>query len=169
MFKRGQHWFYFVVLSVFFVSGMSVFGSTENKGTLNRFPDPVLIQAEKMSSVTGGKLCNYRVFSMMNGKFEPIRFQIDEMTEKGDLIFHHGKKTNSQESNGKLDPRDIVMFMAHDAGDQVAEEFFPKNASKSAEIKVIDPKDKSHAWVYLFYFENDPPPLCPLPDYFSYD
>lgn len=169
MFQRRLRGFIFIVWSVFLFNIPNVFAISCEKGTLNRFPDPVLIQAEKMPSVTGGSLQNYRIFASQNGNFEPIRFQIDEMTKKGDLIFHHGKKTNSKESNGKLDPRDIVLFMAHDAGDKVSETFWPKNTTKSAEIEVVDPRDKSRSWVYMFYFEKDPPPLCPLPDYFSYD
>ncbi len=169
MLKKRYICFFLILLFAFWFNGASVYAASSEKGTLDRFPDPVIIQAEKMDYVTGGKLENYRVYAKLNGKFEPIRFQIDEMTKKGDLIFHHGRITNVKKSNGQLDPRDLVLFMAHDTGDQVPEELWPKNISKNAEIKVIDPKAKTQSWVYLFYFKKDPPPLCPLPDYFTYD
>ena len=98
-----------------------------------------------------------------------VYYYFDEMTHEGDFIFPFGKRSNKKLSNGLLDPRDLLLFMAHDAGDKILEEFWPKRISKSREIEVIDPIDKSSAWVYLFYFEKDPPPLCPLPDYVSYD
>jgi len=140
------------------------------KGNLQRFPDPVTIQAERLpAALSGGVLENYRVYACHKGRFEPIRFQIDEMTEGGDFIFPYGKKSNKKLSNGIMDSRDLLLFMAHDAGDRVPETFWPKNATHATEIEVVDPIDKSRAWTYLFFFEKDPPPLCPLPDYTKYD
>ncbi len=139
------------------------------KGTLHRFPDPVLIQANAFPSLTQGTLGNYRLFACTGDKFAPIRFQIDEMTEAGDYIFPYGKKNNKKQSNNILDNQDVLLFMAHDAGDRVQETFWPENVSKGVEIEVMDPIDNTRSWVYFFFFEKNPPPLCSLPDYFNYD
>ena len=136
---------------------------------LNRFPDPVQIKGEAFPALTGGVLENYRVFAAQEGKFEPIRFQIDEMTEEGDFVFPHGKQSNKKLGNGILDPRDVVLFMAKDTGDRVTETFWPERAAKGVEIELIDPVDQSRSWVYVLFFETDPPPLSPLPGYIKYD
>jgi hypothetical protein len=139
------------------------------KGTERRLPDPVLIQGKSFPGITGGPLGNYRVSACQTGQFLPIRFQIDEMTEEGDFIFPYGKLSNIKESNGILDERDVLLFMAKDAGDRVSEAYWPENASKSLEIEIVDPVNNASSWVYLFLFDKNPPPLCPLPDYFSFD
>ena len=112
--------------------------SITTKANINRFPDPVIIQAKTFPDLTNGVLENYRVFACHEGSFEAIRFQIDEMTEKGDFIFPYGKVNNKKLSNGLMDPRDLLLFMAHDAGDKVPEESWPKEISKGQEIEVID-------------------------------
>jgi len=143
--------------------------SVITKANINRFPDPVIIQAKTFPDLTSGVLENYRVYACHEGTFEPIRFQIDEMTEEGDFIFPYGELSNKKMSNGILDPRDLVLFMAHDTGDKISEASWPKGIIKGQEIEVIDPIDQTRSWAYLFLFEKDPPPLCPLPDYINYD
>ena len=137
--------------------------------TEKRFPDPVLIKGNSLPAMTGGPLGNYRVYACQADQFLPIRFQIDEMTKEGDLIFPYGKLSNIKESNGSLDEGDILLFMAKDAGDRVSQAYWPENASKGLELEIIDPVNNASSWVYLFLFEKNPPPLCFLPDYFSYD
>jgi hypothetical protein len=142
---------------------------TLEKADLGRFADPVLIQAEAFPALAGGALDNYRVFAAPDGALQPIRFQIDEMTEEGDFVFPYGKQSNKKQSNGVLDPRDVVLFMAKDSGDRVSETLWPGRAAKGVEIELIDPVDQTRSWAYLFFFEEDPPPPCPLPDYLQYD
>ena len=139
------------------------------KAADRRFPDPVTIKAEVFPGLVGGALGNYRLYACREGTFKPIRFQIDEMTEEGDFVFPHGKLSNKKAGNGLLDPRDVLLFMAKDAGDRISKTSWPENTGKGKEIEIIDPIDQARSWVYLFYFEKNPPPLCPLPDYFNYD
>ena len=139
------------------------------EATLNRFPDPVQIKGEAFPALTGGVLENYRVYAAREGEFKPIRFQIDEMTEEGDFVFPHGKDSNKKLGNGILDPRDVVLFMAKDTGGRVSETSWPERACKGVEIELIDPIDQGRSWAYVFFFEEDPPPLSPLPGYIKYD
>jgi len=139
------------------------------EASLTRFPDPVQIKGEAFPALTGGVLENYRVYAAQEGELKPIRFQIDEMTEEGDFVFPHGKDSNKKLGNGILDPRDVVLFMAKDTGDRVAESVWPEAAAKGVEIELIDPIDQGRSWAYVFFFEEDPPPLSPLPHYLKYD
>ncbi len=171
--KCFQNSFVLCVAVIFFLGFLPSPGVSSTtagtKATLNRFPDPVLIKAESLSSIVGGPISDYRIYTSNNGELEPIRFQIDEMTEEGDFIFPFGKENNKKESNGILDPRDIVLFMAHDAGDRIPAEDWPKNISKGVEIKVNDPIDNTSAWTYLFLYDKNPPKRSSLPNYFNYD
>jgi len=45
----------------------------------------VLIQGKSFPRIPGEPLGNYRVYVRQTGQLLPIRFQIDEMTEEGDL------------------------------------------------------------------------------------
>ena len=128
---------------------------TPEKADLGRFADPVLIQAEAFPALAGGALDNYRVFAAPDGALQPIRFQIDEMTEEGDFVFPYGKQSNKKQGNGVLDPRDVVLFMAKDSGDRVSETLWPGRAAKGVEIELIDPVDQTRSWAYLFFFEED--------------
>ena len=44
-----------------------------------------------------------------------------------------------------------------------------RGCCKGVEIELIDPVDQGRSWAYVFFFEEDPPPLSPLPDYIKYD
>ncbi len=173
MIKNSVHLFLSCILILVFLCFSPVqavpFKGVIEKGTLHRFPDPVLVPGKAFSFLTQGALGNYRLYAFTEDKFAPIRFQIDEMTEEGDLIFPYGKKNNKKQSNNILDNRDVLLFMAHDAGDRVMEKIWPGNVTKGAEIEVIDPIDNTRSWVYFFFFEKNSPPLCTLENYFNYD
>jgi hypothetical protein len=131
--------------------------------------DPILVQGKWMRELVGSPLASLRLYRYRSRKFEAIRFQVDERTPEGDWIFPHGKKNNGSESNGLLDRQDILLFMAKDAGEQVESDAPFLGASSVTEIGLEDPVDGALAWVYLAVYENEPPPLCPLPDYVRYN
>jgi hypothetical protein len=110
-----------------------------------------------------------RLVRYRKGRFEPIRFQLDERTLEGDWIFPYGKKNNLSESNGLLDGQDVLLFMARDAGERATQDASPQGASSLAEIGLEDPVDGNMAWVYLAVYEDQPPSLSPLPDYVRYN
>jgi hypothetical protein len=65
-----------------------------------------------------------------------------------------------------LDWNDELVFMGRDSGDRA-----PKSAwltPDGLEIRVTDPLNGRMAWVYLFYFNADPPPPSET-DYVRYD
>jgi hypothetical protein len=143
---------------------------SKKKGNLlERLYDPVLVQGKWLAGVVGTPLGALRLVRYRKGRFEPIRFQLDERTLGGDWIFPYGKKNNLSESNGLLDGQDVLLFMARDAGERATQDASPQGASSLAEIGLEDPVDGNMAWVYLAVYEDQPPSPSPLPDYVRYN
>ena len=146
-------------------------GSAENgTKTLSRWTDPVAIEGRLMKEMLGKPISNLRVYAYQNGKFEPIRYQIDEMTgENGDWIFPEGPIPNGELGNGKLDPWDVLFFMVSDLGDKAPKDIWVSGYTKGNEIEITDPVDGGKGWCYLLYFASNPPSKSSLPDYITYD
>jgi hypothetical protein len=143
--------------------------SNKKRDLPERFFDPVLVQGKWLTGIVGTPLAALRLVRYRDGRFEPIRFQVDERTSEGDWVFPHGKKNNLSESNGLLDGRDVLLFMAKDAGGRATKDASPQGASSVAEIGLKDPVDGDTAWVYLAVYEDRPPSRCALPDYVRYN
>ncbi len=145
------------------------FPTQPGAGPLDRGMDPVLVRGDSLQAFLGARLNSLRLLRYRDGRYEAIRFQVDERTPEGDWIFPHGKKNNGAESNGLLDPRDVLLFMARDAGTRAGPEAELRKADRVIEIGLKDPVDGAAAWVYLAAYGTNPPPLCPLPDYVRYN
>jgi hypothetical protein len=130
--------------------------------------DPVLLEGAWLKEAVGAPLPALRLYRFRNGTYEAIRFQVDERTAAGDWVFPHGKKNNGSEGNGLLDGRDVLSFMAKDAGRRADAGTPPAGADSVTEIEIEDPVNAARAWVYLAVYEGEPPPLCPFPDYVRY-
>jgi len=138
-------------------------------GRIDRIFDPVLIQGKWLTDLLGSGLGALRLHRYRDGQYETIRFQVDERTLEGDWVFPHGKKNNGSEGNGRLDDRDMLLFMAGDAGERAHPDTPLPGASSVTEVELEDPVNTGRAWVYLAAHEADPPPLCPLPNYVRYN
>ncbi|KQC08720.1 MAG: hypothetical protein APR62_04125 [Smithella sp. SDB] len=165
---------FFVFFSSLFliaVFGTNSFGAEAiAKKNLKRSVDPVIMDGKLASEVIGSPLDGLHLFSFHDGKFEPIRFQVDEMTgENGDWILNAGPIPNNDLSNGKFDSWDKLLFMAEDTGDRVSKEAWLPGYTRGSEIEVDDPLTGEKGWCYLFYFSSNSPPLSNLPDYVKYD
>ena len=136
--------------------------------TLTRWADPVVAEGRLMKELAGAPISNLRLYAFRDRAFEPIRFQIDEMTEDGDWVFPEGPMPNGGLGNGKFDPQDKLLFMAADTGDRVAEEGWMPGWTKGVEIEVLDPLTGGKGWCYLLSFSSEPP-RSSLPDYIRYD
>jgi hypothetical protein len=158
-----------VVFSANLNSGAEAKDSVLSSKTLNRWVDFVTMSGGLASEEIGSPVSNLRLYAYRNGVFEPIRYQIDEMTEDGDWIFTEGPLPNKDLSNGKLDPWDTITFMASDTGDRISKETFVPGCTKSSEIEIIDPITGEKGWVYVLYFPSDPPNRSALPDYVRYN
>jgi hypothetical protein len=139
------------------------------KMTMKRWADPVVVDAGLAKDLIGCPISNLRVYAYVNGSFQPIRYQIDEMTGKdGDWVLTTGKITNTDMGNGKLDTWDTVSIYVSDLGDRVAKGTWVDGYTKGTEIEVIDPLTGEKGWCYLLYFASNPPARSTLPDYQNY-
>jgi hypothetical protein len=159
----------FLLGIIFFVSeGLNA--AVVEKKTLKRKPDPVIMDGKLAREVIGSSLTNLRLYAYRDGKFEPILFQIDEMTgENGDWIMNGGPIKSLDLSNGKFDTWDKLLFMAEDIGDKVSKDDWTAGYTKGSEIEVIDPITGEKGWCYFLYFASNPPAKSTEPPYVSYD
>ena len=109
-------------------------------GRIDRIFDPVLIQGKWLTDLLGSGLGALRLYHYRDGQYETIRFQVDERTLEGDWVFPHGKKNNGSEGNGQLDDRDILLFMAGDAGERAHPDTPLLGASPVTEVELEDPR-----------------------------
>jgi hypothetical protein len=162
-----------ISLSVFVVGTLIFcgYGFTSNTvapKTLDRWVDPVVMEGSMVSEMIGKPIENLRLYAFRDGKFEPIRYQIDEMIEGGDWVLPSGPITNKELGNGVLDTRDKILFMARELGDKASDAALP-GSKQSAEIELVDPLTGEKAWCYLFCFESNVPARSSKTDYVRYN
>ncbi len=138
------------------------------KTLLRRF-DTVVVPGDLLSTLIGKEIAQLRLYAYSAGKFEPIVYQIDERDALGEYVFTGGKMAGEDVDKGKFDENDELIFVCRHAGDQVNQELWPQESSAGQEIVITNPQDPTRqAWVYLFYFSNNPPP-GKTEDYLAYD
>jgi hypothetical protein len=137
---------------------------------LKRKVDPVIMDGSLAGEVLGCPLANLRLYAFRAGVFEPIRFQVDEMTgENGDWVLAQGPLPNGDLSNATLDAWDKLVFMAEDTGDRVPASLWTNGYTRGTEIEVLDPLTDEKGWCYLLFFASNPPAVSSLPNYVNYD
>ncbi len=116
------------------------------RGTsLYSYMHPVVIKGFKFPELQGHALDTLSVQTLVNGKLQPIPFQIDEFDETG-LIFIEGVNEHPVDGEtGKLNATDELLFMFRDAS---IEPLKQKPAYVLAEIKVSFPNEAAR-YVYL--------------------
>ncbi|UCD84193.1 MAG: hypothetical protein JSU92_13075 [Deltaproteobacteria bacterium] len=144
--------------------------ATDGVKTITRWPDPVVMKAEVLpKELLGSLISNLRLYAYRDGKFAPILFQIDEMTEEGDWVLPEGKKNNANLGNGILDPQDVLLFMVSDTGDRAEKEKWLEGFAGGIEIEVVDPLTGGKGWCYFLHFPTNPPSLSSQSPYVHYD
>jgi hypothetical protein len=103
-------------------------------------------------------------------KFERNRDDYEKRVRSGDITREQLEELErvvyAAEDMECLDWNDELVFMARDSGDRAPGcEWL---TADGLELRVTDPLNGRTAWVYLFYFEADPPPLSDT-DYVRYD
>ncbi len=122
--------------------------------SLDRFIDVIGMEGDFLEELLGMNIAYIGVFAFRNEveKFEPIPFQVDEMTDDGRWVLDKGPKANPEDGNGLLDRQDVLSFYARDAGDHVAPEAWAKGYDHALELKIVDPLSQKTGWVYLLSF-----------------
>jgi hypothetical protein len=137
--------------------------------TINRTVDQVTINGKVFKDVVGKPVANLRVYACKDGAFEPIRYQIDEMTTDNDWILPDGPRPNSELANGKFDTWDKLTFMIKDLGDKASPDLWTAGYTKGEEIEITDPLTGGKGWCYMLYFSSNIPSRTSKPDYVSFD
>ena len=136
--------------------------------TIARTHEPVIITGNYLADFLGKKIDNLRLYAYLNNTFQPIPYQVDEFSEKGEFVYTRGKEANPEDGNGLLDNVDELVFWSGDLGDRVSREEWVAGYNIAREIEVIDPLTEKKGWCYLFYFSSNPPPGSTR-DYTDYD
>lgn len=134
------------------------------KKSLSRMDDSVVVRGEKLKRNLNNEIARFSLFAYVEGKFQPIPFQVDEINPDGEWVLTQvlpeakkSVKPERDDDNGSLDGNDELAFMARDAGDRVSFNGLPAGVEAIDEITLQDPVDNGRAWVYLMSFRENPP------------
>ncbi|MCX5859728.1 MAG: hypothetical protein NT056_07510 [Proteobacteria bacterium] len=134
------------------------------KKSLSRIDDYVVMRGEKLKHGLNNDIAKFSLFANIEGKFQPVPFQIDEMNPDGEWVLTQvppeakkSVKPDRDDDDGNLDGNDELAFMVRDAGDRVSFNGLPAGVMSIDEITLRDPADNGKAWVYLLSFRENPP------------
>jgi hypothetical protein len=125
----------------------------DGKKTLNRWPDPVVIDCGIFASFQEKDTRFVRIYALTDQGFQPIPFQIDEKDPKGNRIYTSGEKANPEDANGRVDKGEELVFMARDSGTRASPDCMPPGVEYWEELELEDPLTGGKSWVYLLYAE----------------
>ncbi len=133
--------------------------------TMSRTEDFVVIHGSMLKSNLEQSIERMALLACINGKIQPIPFQIDEISSEGEWILPNyppylkkpKKHIETDEDQGLLDENDELVFMIRDSGDRIQDESYPEDALSVDEIMLKDPYDDGRSWVYLCSYESTPP------------
>ncbi len=165
--KRYSFLFQLILPFFFLCAYTPLFAKVVKRKNLKRKYDSVTVQGDLLRSFIGKPVDKLRVYGFIDGKFQPVPFQLDERDAQGNYILDKGTKNGKSGQHSALENNDELVFMAWDTGDQISAKEFPAGVQASAEIEVRDPDTGENAFVYLLLFDS-PPPLSPV-DYVHYD
>jgi hypothetical protein len=133
--------------------------------SLSRVVDAIIIPGNDVHEMTGRDISNLRLLSLRDGAVSPIPFQIDQRDSASQWVWDpsSGAERLRDDEDPKrravFDANDLLVFIARDTGDRLADSTAIDHSDAIAEITVTDPVDGSQGWVYLAYFPSNPPSL----------
>ena len=136
--------------------------------TIARTHEPLIVPGNYLTDCLGKKIDNLRLYAYLNNTLQPIPYQVDEYSEKGEFVYTGGKEANPGDGNGLLDDVDELVLWSGDLGDRVSREQWVAGCDIAQEIEVIDPLTEKKGWCYLLYLPSNPPPGSTR-DYTDYD
>jgi hypothetical protein len=124
-------------------------------GPIHRRHEPIELSAVRLRRLGGTPIGRLGVVAYRDGVARPIPFQVDErVAGRGGLAMAGGKEPTIDDRPGVLDPDDLLVFMACDAGERAPGG--PPPAAAGREIRIDDPLDHATGWAYVVV--ADPPP-----------
>jgi hypothetical protein len=133
----------------------------ETCGPLERKNEAVELPIIQLRRLGGTKLGTVGVITFRSDRAEPIPFQIEERRGRKTAM-PGGPEPTEDDRPGELDPDDLLVFMACDAGERrdatAVEKALAENAPIAAwrEIQVTDPLDHRVGYVYLAVADRPP-------------
>lgn len=121
-------------------------------GPIARRTEHIELRGMTLRRLGGTPLAKLGVVAWRDGSAHPIPFQVDERV--GRQIAMTGPEPTVDDRPGVLDPDDVLVFMACDAGDRAPTGTPP--AAGGREVRVDDPLTKRAGWVYVVV-ADDPP------------
>lgn len=102
---------------------------------LEIFAEPIVVKGEMIKELCGKPISSIR---LCNINYEPVPFQIDEITANGNYICPQGEEPNSDSSNGTLDYLDEIVFLSEDCTSKINDSTIAeKNGYTYFPIKII--------------------------------
>jgi hypothetical protein len=130
-------------------------------GPVERKNDAVELPIVQLRRLGGTKLDKVGVIAFRAGRAEPIPFQIEERRGRKTAM-PGGPEPTEDDRPGELDPDDLLVFMACDAGERQdathVEQALAEHAPITAwrEIEVTDPLEHEVGYVYLAVADRPP-------------
>jgi hypothetical protein len=129
-------------------------GAAADRGP--RFAEVIRIAGSDLALFDGCPVEQLAVLACVDTACHPIPFQIDKRDPQGLWVLDRGPEPTAGQPQQALDSKDVLLFMAGDAGDRARRADLPA-AQPAAEISLRDPLTGSVRWVYLLAFSQDAP------------
>ena len=111
-------------------------------GPIARRHEPIEMSVIRLRRLGGTPIDRIGMVAYRDGKAQPIPFQVDERKPgKGGFAMDGGSEPTTDDRPGVLDPDDLLVFMACDAGERAPSGTPPAAAGR--EIRLDDPFDGS--------------------------
>jgi len=124
-------------------------------GPITRRHEAIELSGIRLRRMSGTPIARVGMVAYHDGVARPIPFQVDERAPgKGGVAMAGGKEPTVDDRPGVLDPDDLLVFMACDAGERAPGGTPPAAAGR--EIRIDDPIDHTTGWAYLVV-ADDPP------------
>jgi hypothetical protein len=112
------------------------------RGIEGRSTDVVVVEGHRFPADLRGPIEQLSLLRLRGGILEPVPFQIDERDEDLQLALPNGPAASHDESPGRFDDNDLLVFVAGDTGEA-------GTVDGASEIRVTDPLSGASGWVYL--------------------
>jgi hypothetical protein len=129
-------------------------------GPLARPYDAVEVPVLQLRKLGGTPIARVGVVAFRDGRPQPIPFQVDERRGRK-IAMPGGREPTDDDRPGTLDPDDVLVFMACDAGDArgpstLEDAFADGGLTAWREIRVEDPGTHRSAYVYVVVAARPP-------------
>lgn len=124
-------------------------------GPIVRRHEAIELSAVRLRRLGGTPIEHLGVVVYRAGVAHSIPFQVDERVHgSGGLAMAGGKEPTTDDRPGILDPDDLLVFMACDAGERAPGGAPP--AAVGREIRIDDPLDHATGWAYVMVSDHPP-------------